>query len=143
MDGGGGRRHFSADCGHSHDPAGLWRRHLARSRGPAADDQGNIYVMTGNGGFDIKKQAGDTTAGQLVDFNGTKDFAEAFIRFKYQRAGTGKGSLALADWYIPFQDSKRSNQGNPDYQDQDLGGGGTYPSQRNDIDNGRRKRRFS
>lgn len=99
---------------------GIWQG----AAGPASDDQGNVYVMTGNGGFDIKKQGGDTTAGQLVDFNGTRDFAEAFIRFKYQSAGAGKGSLALADWYIPFQDSKRSNQGNPDYQDQDLGGGG-------------------
>ena len=98
---------------------GIWQG----AAGPASDDQGNVYVMTGNGGFDVKKQAGDTSAGQLVDFNGTKDFAEAFIRFKYQSTG-GKGTLTLDDWYIPFQDSKRSNQGNPDYQDQDLGGGG-------------------
>ena len=97
---------------------GIWQG----AGGPAGDDQGNVYVMTGNGGFDIKKNAGDTTAGQLVDFNGTTDFAEAFIRFKYQKTG-GKGSLVLDDWYIPFQDSKRSNQGNPDYQDQDLGSG--------------------
>lgn len=98
---------------------GIWQG----AAGPASDDQGNVFVMTGNGGFDLRKQGGDTTAGQLVDFNGTTDFAEAFIRFKYQSTGSGKGSLTLADWYIPFQDSKRSNQGNPDYQDQDLGGG--------------------
>ncbi len=97
---------------------GIWQG----AGGPAGDDQGNVYVMTGNGGFDIKKNAGDTTAGQLVDFNGTTDFAEAFIRFKYQKTGA-KGSLVLDDWYIPFQDSKRSSQGNPDYQDQDLGSG--------------------
>ncbi len=97
---------------------GIWQG----AAGPAADDQGNVYVMTGNGGFDVKKQGGDTSAGQLVDFNGTDDFAEAFIKFKYQATG-GKGTLTIDDWYIPFQDSKRSNQGNPDYQDQDLGGG--------------------
>jgi outer membrane protein assembly factor BamB len=98
---------------------GIWQG----AGGPASDDQGNVYVMTGNGGFNIKKQAGDTSAGTIVDFNGTTDFAEAFIKFKYQRTGAGKGALALDDWYIPFQDSKRSNQGNPDYQDQDLGSG--------------------
>ncbi len=98
---------------------GIWQG----AGGPAADDQGNVYVMTGNGGFDIKKMAGDTTPGTISDFNGTTDFAEAFIRFKYQRTGAGTGSLTLDDWYIPFQDSKRSNSGNPDYQDQDLGSG--------------------
>jgi hypothetical protein len=98
---------------------GIWQG----AGGPASDDQGNVYVMTGNGGFNVKKLAGDTSAGTIVDFNGTTDFAEAFIKFKYQSAGAGKGSLALDDWYIPFQDSKRSNQGNPDYQDQDLGSG--------------------
>jgi hypothetical protein len=98
---------------------GIWQG----SGGPAADDQGNVYVMTGNGGFDIKKNAGDTSAGRIVDFNGTTDFAEAFIRFKYLKTG-GKGALTLDDWYIPFQDSKRTNQGDPDYQDQDLGSGG-------------------
>jgi hypothetical protein len=98
---------------------GIWQG----SGGPAADEQGNVYVMTGNGGFDIEKKAGDTTAGTIVDFNGSTDFAEAFIRFKYKKTGSGQGSLAIDDWYIPFQDSKRSNQGNPDYQDQDLGSG--------------------
>ncbi len=101
---------------------GIWQG----AAGPAADDRGNVYVMTGNGGFDKKKLGGDTSTGQLIDFNGSTDFAEAFIRFKYQSAGagTGRGSLALADWYIPFQDSTRSSQGNPDYQDQDLGAAG-------------------
>jgi hypothetical protein len=101
---------------------GIWQG----AAGPASDDQGNVYVMTGNGGFDVRKQAGDTSSGQLVDFtgNGKTDFAEAFVKFTYQRTGNGKGSLSLADWYIPYQDFNRSNQGNPDYQDQDLGGGG-------------------
>lgn len=98
---------------------GIWQG----AAGPASDDHGNVFVMTGNGGFDVKKQNGDTSTGHLVDFNGTDDFAEAFIKFKYQGNG-GKGTLTIDDWYIPFQDSKRSNQGNPDYQDQDLGGGG-------------------
>jgi hypothetical protein len=97
---------------------GIWQG----AGGPASDDQGNVFVMTGNGGFNIGKLGGDTTSGTLTDFNGNTDFAEAFIRFNYQKNGS-KGTLTLADWYIPFQDSKRSNQGNPDYQDQDLGSG--------------------
>jgi hypothetical protein len=98
---------------------GIWQG----AGGPASDDKGNVYVMTGNGGFNITKGAGDTSSGKIVDFNGTTDFAEAFIRFQYQRTGTAKGSLTLDDWYIPFQDSARSNQGNPDYEDQDFGAG--------------------
>jgi hypothetical protein len=96
---------------------GIWQG----AGGPASDDQGNVYVMTGNGGFDIRKAAGDTSAGTIVNFNGTTDFAESFIKFKYQR--TGQGSLKLDDWFIAFLDSTRNGQGNPDYQDQDLGSG--------------------
>lgn len=92
---------------------GIWQG----AAGPASDDNGNVYVMTGNGGFDTKQGGG------LVDFNGSTDFAEAFIKFKYLNSGAGKGSLTLDDWYIAFLDSQRSNQGNPDYQDQDLGSG--------------------
>ncbi|HTR38778.1 MAG TPA: hypothetical protein VMH80_22885 [Bryobacteraceae bacterium] len=99
---------------------GIWQG----AQGPSSDDQGGVYVMTGNGGFnaktedDIKK---NRDPGRIGDFEGTTDFAEAFIRFKYQRTGTGKGNLALNDWFIPFQDSKRNANGDPDYQDQDLG----------------------
>ena len=99
---------------------GVWQG----AQGPAGDDQGNVYVMTGNGGFNAKKNNNDTNPGTIGDFNGSSDFAEAFVRFKYQSTGAGQGALSLDDWFIPFQDSKRNGQGNPDYQDQDLGSGG-------------------
>jgi hypothetical protein len=31
---------------------------------------GNVYVMTGNGGFNAKKNANDTNPGKIGDFNG-------------------------------------------------------------------------
>jgi hypothetical protein len=98
---------------------GIWQG----AQGPSSDDQGNVYVMTGNGGFNAQRDKKDKNPGKLGDFNGATDFAEAFIRFKYDRTGAGTGTLTLADWFIPFQDSKRRSAGNPNYQDQDLGSG--------------------
>jgi outer membrane protein assembly factor BamB len=100
---------------------GIWQG----AQGPSSDDMGNVYVMTGNGGFNAKKNAQDTNPGKIGDFNGGPDFGEAFVKFKYQRAGAGKGTLTVDDWFIPYQDSKRTPPpfGNTDYQDQDLGSG--------------------
>jgi uncharacterized protein (TIGR03437 family) len=47
-------------------------------RGPAADDAGNIYVVTGNGGFD-----------------GTTEFGESALKLAPK-------TLALLDWFTPF-----------------------------------------
>ena len=97
---------------------GIWQG----SQGPSTDDMGNVYAMTGNGGFNARKDANDVHPGKIGDFNGTTDFAEAFIKLRYQKTGTGKATLTLDDWFIPFQDSKRSPpEGDLDYQDQDLG----------------------
>lgn len=100
---------------------GIWQG----AQGPSSDDQGNVFVMTGNGGFNAKTKADiqkNRDPGKLGDFEGSADFAEAFIRFKYQSTGAGQGTLTRSDWFIPFQDSKRTPpQGDLDYQDQDLG----------------------
>ena len=99
---------------------GIWQG----AQGPSSDDQGNVYVMTGNGGFNKKRNAQDTNPGMSGEFNGTTDFAEAFLKFNYQRTGVGKGTLKIADWFIPFRDSERTPpNGVMDYQDQDLGSG--------------------
>ena len=89
---------------------GIWQG----AQGPAADENGDVYVMTANGGF---AKNGDT----VTDFNGTTDFAEAFVKLHYTPGTPGTASLALADWFIPFLDSKRTEVGRYDYQDQDLG----------------------
>ena len=80
---------------------GIWQA----AAGPAADDAGNVYAMTANGGFIVDN------AGHTLDFNGASDFAEAFVKLSYTRAGVGKGSLTLVDWLIPFRDSDRTTLG--------------------------------
>lgn len=98
---------------------GIWQG----AQGPSSDDQGNVFVMTGNGGFNAKKGPNDTNPGTIGDFteSGKTDFAEAFIRFHYQKSASGSATLEIADWFIPFRDSLRKNVNGYDYQDQDLG----------------------
>jgi outer membrane protein assembly factor BamB len=98
---------------------GIWQA----SQGPAADEQGNIYFMTANGGF--------LTTPQPKDFNGVTDFAEGFIKLSYSQGPQG-ASLTLVDWFLPFRDLGRKKwqtsevapfPSGYDYQDQDLGSG--------------------
>jgi len=89
---------------------GMWMG----SQGPSSDETGNVYAMTGNGGFDIKDAV-------TTNFNGSTDFAEAFVKLKYEHTTPGTGSLGLTDWFIAFLDTKRGNVDNYDYRDQDLG----------------------
>jgi outer membrane protein assembly factor BamB len=97
---------------------GIWQG----GQGPSSDDRGHVYAMTGNGGYNAREGTGDTHPGKVGDFNGSTDFAEAFIKLRYRKPAAGKASLKLDDWFIPFQDLKRTPpQGQLDYQDQDLG----------------------
>jgi hypothetical protein len=58
---------------------GIWQA----GNGPAADDQGNVYVLTGNGHFQSTR--------------GLPDLANAFVKL----SNAGAGGLQLADWYAP------------------------------------------
>ena len=98
---------------------GIWQS----SQGPAADEEGNVYAMTSNGGYLVNSQSGN-----IQDFVGKTDYAESFIKLSY--AG---GSLKLVDWFAPFQDSMRREWAPQEvapfpkgwnYRDQDLGSGG-------------------
>jgi hypothetical protein len=101
---------------------GIWQG----SQGPAADSDGNVYLITGNGGYKVVN-------GKNVDVGiGTTDFPESFVRFR-QTSGPQSSSLGLTDWFIPFTDSNRTNWTNNqvapypagyDYHDQDLGSAG-------------------
>jgi outer membrane protein assembly factor BamB len=90
---------------------GIWQA----GQGPAADDQGRVYLMTGNGGW-----------------NGTTDFSESLVKLRYSPPVTtmGMGSLQVIDWFTPFRDVDRSHDaGGPDFRDQDFGSGGPVLSQ--------------
>ena len=97
---------------------GIWQS----SQGLAADDAGNVYGITSNGGFLVNQD------GSKIDFNGKTDFGESF--FKLSLRGN---SLVLADWFSPFRDSARKTWTMPEvapfasdynYEDQDVGSGG-------------------
>ena len=99
---------------------GIWQG----GQGLAADGNGDVYVLTGNGGW-LK-----TTQG-VEDFNGKTDFGESFVRLTYQRGPPA--SLTVADWFSPFFDSRRHDftaaevaplPRGYDYTDQDISSAG-------------------
>jgi outer membrane protein assembly factor BamB len=102
---------------------GIWQA----SQGLAADSEGNVYAMTGNGGY------AQFPNGNIRDFNGTTDFAEAVVRLKYEKTGQGQAKLSLDDWFIPFRDSDRVTFTNYDYRDQDLSASGPVLPSDNDL----------
>ena len=67
--------------------------------GPAADASGDIYITTGNGGFDTN--------------TGGSDYGDSTIKFT-----ANGGNLSVVDYFTPF------NQQNLDDIDGDLGAGG-------------------
>jgi len=72
---------------------GIWHS----GGGPAADDQGNIYVVTGNG-----------------DFDAVTDFGESIVKLGYHPpSSTAPGSLVVVDWWTPWTDRGRTG-GNPE-----------------------------
>jgi hypothetical protein len=74
--------------------------------GPAADSQGNIYVLDGNGTFDTTLDANG--------FPGQGDFGNGFLKLSAQG-----GTLAVDDYF----EMAAQEQENDD--DKDLGSGGT------------------
>lgn len=72
---------------------GVWHS----GAGPAADAEGNIYVLTGNG-----------------DFDGVTDFGESIVKLRYTPPrANGVASLAAVDWWTPWTDAGRTG-GNPE-----------------------------
>lgn len=74
---------------------GIWQGAAAL----AADDNGNLFVMTGNGTFDAN--------------NGGSELADSFVKLS-----TAGGIIGVADYFTPF-DQSALNSG-----DKDLGSGG-------------------
>lgn len=72
---------------------GIWHS----GGGPAADAEGYIYVLTGNG-----------------DFDGVTDFGESIVKLRYTPPrGGNAGSLLAVDWWTPWTDDGRTG-GNPE-----------------------------
>jgi len=84
---------------------GIWQA----SQGPAADENGDIYVMTSN--TDPARKPNPST-----------DFPESFVKLRYTApAGpAAAGSLQPVGWFSPFKDVVRKEE----FQDEDLGSGG-------------------
>ena len=66
---------------------------------PAADLQGNIYLLSGNGDFNAIKEGG-------------RNYGDTFLKL------STSGGLAVSDWFTPFDEKNLAEQ------DLDLGGGG-------------------
>ncbi|WP_263416044.1 PQQ-binding-like beta-propeller repeat protein [Terriglobus albidus] len=76
--------------------AGIWQSHA----GPAADEEGNIYVATGNGDFNAAKANG-------------RNFADSLLKLRLEGP-----NLVVRDYFTPF------NERILDSKDQDLGSQG-------------------
>jgi outer membrane protein assembly factor BamB len=76
--------------------SGIWMA----GQGLAADDEGYLYCMTGNG-----------------DFDGVKNFGESFLKLHYDGS-----NITVVDWWSPWRDSDRGHTGG--WDDMDLGSGG-------------------
>jgi hypothetical protein len=70
---------------------GIWQS----GAGPAADSEGNIYVLTGNG-----------------DFDGVTDFGESMVKLRYTAPrGYSPGTLKVVDWWTPWADQDFGSAG--------------------------------
>lgn len=73
--------------------AGVWMA----GQGAAADADGNLYVITGNG-----------------DFDGTSQWGESFLKLKYTPpSGATTATLKVVDHWTPYTDRQRTGQAQP------------------------------
>jgi outer membrane protein assembly factor BamB len=96
---------------------GIWQA----GQGPAADENGDVYVMTGNYGV----QDGH---GNIVP-PAQGDLPESLVKLHYTSPTdpAGAGKLEAVAWFTPFQDHVRNKNGDDDFQDYDLGSAGPVP----------------
>jgi hypothetical protein len=94
---------------------GIWQA----GQGPATDQNGAIYLMTGN--YGVEDGHGRTVA------PAAGDMPESLVKLEYTLASTGKGTLHPVAWFTPFRDSDRNPFGVDDFQDYDLGSAGPVP----------------
>lgn len=80
--------------------AGVWMANAA----PAVDDNGDIYVVTGNGPYNPQF--------------GLDQLGESVVHLTWNPGNPG--SLTVSDWFTPFRDADRDGS----HKDQDLASGG-------------------
>ncbi|WGJ15239.1 hypothetical protein QEV83_02755 [Methylocapsa sp. D3K7] len=96
---------------------GIWQA----GQGPAADESGDVYVMTGNYGVeDAQNNTARPAAGDLAD---------SLVKLHYTPppAPGAAGRLEAVAWFTPFADADRNRNGEDNFQDYDLGSGGPVP----------------
>jgi PQQ enzyme repeat len=96
---------------------GIWQA----GQGPAADESGDVYVMTGNYGVeDAQNNTARPAAGDLAD---------SLVKLHYTppAAPGAAGRLDAVAWFTPFADADRNRNGEDNFQDYDLGSGGPVP----------------
>lgn len=76
--------------------SGIWMA----GQGLCADNEGVLYCMTGNG-----------------DFDGVQNFGESFLKLRYDGS-----KISVVDWWSPWRDADRNQNGG--WDDMDLGSGG-------------------
>jgi outer membrane protein assembly factor BamB len=93
--------------------SGIWQA----GQGPALDDNGDVYLMTGN--YGVEDARGSTQPPT------TADLPESLVKLHYTPpAGEAAGKLEPIAWFTPFIDSVRNPNGVDDFQDYDLGSAG-------------------
>lgn len=97
--------------------SGIWQA----GQGPAADEAGDIYVMTGNYGVE---DANNNTIHPAAD-----DLPDSFVKLHYTPPADAQamGKLDAVAWFTPFFDADRPRNGDDDFQDYDLGSAGPLP----------------
>jgi outer membrane protein assembly factor BamB len=92
---------------------GIWQG----GQGPAADENGDIYLMTGN--YGVLDQNEDTVLPTAADL------PESLVKLHYTPpTGAAPGKLEAVAWFTPFRDHDRNSHGEDDFQDYDLGSAG-------------------
>jgi PQQ enzyme-like repeat protein len=95
--------------------AGIWQA----GQGPACDDNGDIYLMTGNYGSQQKNNVLPPAQG---------DLPQSLVKLRYTPPAAGAaGTLAPVAWFTPFQDSQRQDNQQDNFLDYDLGSAGPLP----------------
>ena len=97
--------------------SGIWQA----GQGPAADQNGDIYLMTANYGVvDQNKRTAIPAVG---------DLPESLVKLRYMppAADATSGALRAVAWFTPFQDAQRNPNGDDNFQDYDLGSAGPVP----------------